>query len=159
MRRFLGTYVMAALAVVILVSDLFTNINPLLAASKLFEHVARNHVYTLFTAFLGIVVGLCADAFVSGLKAKRETEIQDQRLSAFKATMRTVQNIVNNALNELQLFRLDVETVLPQESLTLFDDIVERTAAKLKALGDLESTSETLTPFGHSIDYEPPPAG
>jgi len=69
--------------------------------------------------------------------------------------MRTVQEIVNNALNALQLFRLDAEGVLPPESLKLFDDITQETAEKLRALGDLESTSEAVSPLGPTINREP----
>jgi hypothetical protein len=160
MRRFLPTYVTTALAGAILVFDFFTDINLFHAASKLFERIARNHLDALVTAVLVIIVGLCTDVFVAKQKAKRETEIQAQRLSVLKAAIRTVQEIVNNAFNELQLFRLDAEDLLPQESLKLFDDIIQRAAAKLRALADLESTPETVSPFGPKIDYErKPPAG
>ena len=107
MRRFVVTYVMIALAGAILVSDFLTGINLFHAASQLFERIARNHVYAVVTAVLIILVGLSIDVFVAGQKEKRETEIQAQRLRVLKAAMRTVQEIVNNAFNELQLFRLD----------------------------------------------------
>ena len=154
MRRFLLTYVTIALAGAILVSDFFAGINLFQAATHLFERIARNHVYVLVTAVLLIFVGLCIDLFVAGQKAKRETEIQAQRLKVLKAAMRTVQEIVNNAFNELQLFRLDAEGLLPQESLNLFDGVTQGTAAKLRVLADLESTPETITPFGPIIDCE-----
>jgi len=141
------------------VSDFLTGINLFHAASQLFERISRNHVYAVVTAVLIILVGLCIDVFVAGQKEKRETEIQAQRLSILKATMRTVQEIVNNAFNELQLFRLDAEGLLPKESLKLFDGVIQGTAAKLKVLADLESTPETITPFGPSIDCEPSSAG
>ena len=155
MRRFRVTYVTIALAGAILVSDFFAGINLFHAASQLFERIAGNHVYAFVTAVLIIIVGLCIDLFVAGQKAKRETEIQAQRLRVLKAAMRTVQEIVNNAFNELQLFRLDAEGLLPQESLKLFDGVIRGTAAKLKVLADLESTAETMTPFGPSIDRKP----
>jgi hypothetical protein len=116
-------------------------------------------VNALLTAVLVIAVGLFIDVFVAGRKAKREAEIQAQRLSVLKATMRTVQEIVNNAFNELRLFRLDAEGLLPQESLKLFDGVIRGTAAKLKALGDLESTPETISPFGPIIHWEPNSVG
>ncbi|HXI91391.1 MAG TPA: hypothetical protein VNO24_15345 [Blastocatellia bacterium] len=154
MRRLLVTYVTIALAGAILASDFFAGINLFHAASHLFERIARNRVYALVTAVLVIIVGLCIDLFVAGQKAKRETEIQAQRLRVLKAAMRTVQEIVNNAFNELQLFRLDAEDLLPQESLKLFDGVIRGTAAKLKVLADLESTPETISPFGPIIDRE-----
>ncbi len=137
MRRFRATYVTTAIAAASLVFDFFAGINLFHAASQLFERIARNYVYSVVTAVLIILVVLCIDAFAAGRKARREIEIQAQRLRVLKATMRTVQEIVNNAFNELQLFRLDAEGLLPQEHLHLFDNVIRVTAAKLKALGDL----------------------
>ena len=155
MPRFLFTYVTIALAGAILALDFFAGINLFHAASHLFERIARNHLDALITAVLVIAAGLFTDVFLAGQKAKREAEIQAQRLSVLKAAMRTVQEIVNNAFNELQLFRLDAEGLLPQESLKLFDGVIRGTAAKLRVLADLESTPETITPFGPRIDFEP----
>jgi hypothetical protein len=154
-RRFLATYVTILLAGAIIVSDLFLDINLFSVASNLFERIARNHVDALVAGVLIIVVGRSIDVWVAGQRARREAEIQAQRLSVLRATMRTVQDIVNNALNQLQLFRLDAEGLLPEESLTQFDEIIGGTAAKLKALGDLKSTVETVSPLGPSIDREP----
>jgi len=113
MRRFALTYVMIALAGAIPVSDFFTGINLFHAASNLFERIARNNVDALVTEVLIIIVGLFIDVFAAGQQAKLEARIQAQRLSVLKATMRRVQEIVNNAFNELQLFRLDAEGLLP----------------------------------------------
>ena len=159
MRRFAFTYVMIALAGAILVSDFLTGINLFHAASNLFERIARNHVDALVTEVLIIIVGLFIDVFAARQQAKLEARIQAQRLSVLKATMRTVQEIVNNAFNELQLFRLDAEGLLPQESLKLFDNVIRGTAAKLKVLANLESTVEMITAFGPIIYCEPNSAG
>ena len=80
-------------------------------------------------------------------------EIQLQRLRVFKATIRTVQDIVNNLLSSLQLVHLEAENQLPPEMLALVDRIVEEAAAKLKALGDLETVKEKEMAMGLGIDY------
>jgi len=80
-------------------------------------------------------------------------EIQLQRLRVFKATMRTVHDIVNNLLNSLQLVHLEAEGELPAEMLTLVDRLIQETAVKLKALGDLETIKETEMVLGMGIDY------
>jgi len=58
--------------------------------------------------------------------------------------MRTVQDIVNNALNGLVLMRLEGESGKPpdRESLRLMDSIIYETSQKLKELGDLDDTPE-----------------
>jgi hypothetical protein len=90
-----------------------------------------------------------ADAELARLNA----EIQLQRLRVFKATMRTVHDIVNNFLNTLQLVHLEAEGQLPTEMLSLVDRIVQEAAVKLKALGDLETVEEKEMSIGQGIEY------
>ena len=80
-------------------------------------------------------------------------EIQLQRLRVFKATMRTVQDIVNNLLNGLRLVHLEAEGHVPPEMLELVDRTIQEAAVKLKALGDLETVTEKEMGLGPGIDY------
>ncbi len=80
-------------------------------------------------------------------------EIQRQRLRLFKATMRTVQDIVNNLLNGFQLVRIEAGSQLPAEMLTLIDQMIEEASGKLKALGDLETVNEKEMAVGMGIEY------
>jgi len=85
---------------------------------------------------------------------KRLTEgLQLHRLRVFKATIRTVQDIVNNLLNSFQLVRLEGEGQLPAELLTLVDQMVQEASVKLKTLGDLEMVNEKEMAVGTGIDY------
>jgi hypothetical protein len=83
-------------------------------------------------------------------KARRQVE----RLLILKSTMRTVQDIVGNALMSLDLFRMEAEAHVSSESVELFDSIISKTAAKLKALGDLERVIEIELSTGTGIDYQ-----
>jgi PAS domain S-box-containing protein len=80
-------------------------------------------------------------------------EIQLQRLRVFKATMRTVQDIVNNLLNGFQLVRLEAGGQLPAEMLTLIDQMIQEASVKLKALADLETVKEKEMAVGLGIEY------
>ena len=66
--------------------------------------------------------------------------------------MRTVQDIVNNCLNELQLVRLEAEGQVSQESLALFDEAIRETSAKLTTLGDLEAYTENQMAAGTGLN-------
>lgn len=87
---------------------------------------------------------------------KHNLKVQEERVKVLRATMRTVQDIVNNFLNNLQLFQLEAEekNALEPESLVLLDSIIQDTATKLKKLGDLKSTPEKQIAGGVCIDYE-----
>jgi PAS domain S-box-containing protein len=80
-------------------------------------------------------------------------EILVQRLRVFRATMRTVQDIVNNLLNGLQLVYIDAEDELPAEVQALLDRVIQEAAVQLKALGDLETVEERELSIGQGIAY------
>jgi len=44
--------------------------------------------------------------------------------------MRTVQDIVNNNLNQLQLLRMEADGHVPDETLRLFDESIQDTATQ-----------------------------
>ena len=51
-------------------------------------------------------------------------EVEFQRLRVFKATMRTVQGIVNDLLNSLHLVHVETESELPAGMLAMVDRII-----------------------------------
>ena len=55
---------------------------------------------------------------------REEAKRQAEQLRVVHVTMRTVQDIVNNCLNQIQLLRLDAEGLVPEESLVLFDEAI-----------------------------------
>jgi PAS domain S-box-containing protein len=108
----------------------------------------------------GRVTGASSIARDIGNRKKAEAElqrlndeIQHQRMRIFKATIRTVQDIVNNLLNSFLLVRLEGEGHLPAGLLALVDQIVHEAGAKLKTLGDLEAVNEKEMAIGTGIDY------
>ena len=82
-----------------------------------------------------------------------DDQIQLQRLQVVKATIRTVQDIVNNLLNGFELVRLEGEGHMPDELLTMVDEMVHEAGVKLKTLGDLETVNEKAMAIGIGIDY------
>ena len=82
-----------------------------------------------------------------------QDDIESQRLRVFQATMRTVHDIVNNFLNNLQLVRLEAEGRLPLEMVTLFDEMIADASEKLRALGNLEKVTEKQMSIGVGIEY------
>ena len=80
-------------------------------------------------------------------------EIQLQRLRVFKATIRTVQDIVNNLLGSLQLALYEADGQLSGEMLALVDRMIQEAAVKLRTLADLETITEKEMAIGMGIDY------
>ena len=85
---------------------------------------------------------------------RHNQEVQVQRLNTFRATMTTVHDIVNNFLANMQLIRLEAEGRLSDETLTLFDRLIQDTATELKVLGDLQTIREKEMVIGRGIEYQ-----
>ena len=84
--------------------------------------------------------------------------------------MRTVQDIVNNCLNQLQILRLAAEGHVPEESLIHFDEAIDDAATKLRALGSMEVFAEKpmalgsgcllyTSEHGEVVEFWPSPLG
>jgi PAS domain S-box-containing protein len=110
----------------------------------------RSHKAPIFT---GVLRDITSRKKVEAELKRLNDEIQLQRLRVFKATMRTVQDIVNNLLNGLQLVHLEAEGHVPAEVLELVDRTIQEAAVKLKALGNLETITEKEMALGPGIDY------
>ena len=86
------------------------------------------------------------------LEQRHALQLRAEQLRVVQVTMRSVQDIVNNCLNQLQLLRMDAEDHVPAESIELFDQAIKNAAAQLKALGDLENYAEKQMEVGPALD-------
>ena len=86
------------------------------------------------------------------LERRHALELQAEQIRVVHVTMRTVLDIVNNCLNQLQLLRHDAEGVVPAESLSLFDKAIQDASTQLKALADLEAYAERQMEIGAGLD-------
>jgi len=98
----------------------------------------------IFFGFL-MTVGHCIDSHQKWKRLKHRRELTDERLKAMKATMTTVHDIVNNALNSLQIFRLEAQKHLsfPTDAIQQFDHIIYDTADRLKSI----QASKVFAPY------------
>ena len=87
-------------------------------------------------------------------RRQAQREIDAQRLKVLKATMRTVQDIVGNFLTNVQLFQAEAEGKLPPASLAELETLVQETADRITALGNLEEVQEVPMAIGTGIRYE-----
>lgn len=94
---------------------------------------------------------------LKNLQVTNEIELQKERLKILKATMRTVQDIVGNFLNNLHFIRLEVEDkkTLSSEALDTLDTLVKDTSSKINKLGNLDTIREKkIARDTIGIDYE-----
>ena len=154
LRNHLFVCIAALVAVPVFLGVFFTTFDIFDTGLKDLVRVENSEVDELVTAFVIVIFGLVVDQLRSRSRVKRRSEIDEQRLRVLKATMTTVQDLVNNFLNNMQLFRMEWEDgALTPESLKVLDSLIFETAAKLKALGDSEVVSEVQ--MGNGIGIQP----
>jgi len=157
LRRFPYTSVTLALAVLVLTLGIFWHIDVFQLPGV--QGIEDSEAGEIAIAFLLVIPALLVDRLVARQRA-HEGQLQAERLRVLQVTMRTVKDIVSNALMSLYLFRLEAEPNVSPQALALFDQIVAETAAKLKAIGDLQDVAETPMAMGMGIDYpHPDPTG
>ena len=93
---------------------------------------------------------------VASQRARHRSEIEAQRHQVFRATITTVQDIVNNFLTQVQLLRFSAQDRLPPDTTALLNVLIHDAAAKLKALSDVEQIIEAPMGMGLGIQYQEP---
>lgn len=126
------------------VASLIWRLNPF---EGILNSLARWEAYQADELALALIIlcaGVLTDLVALKFRRLRQQEVERQRLLVLKATMNTVQDIVNNFLNSLQYFRFLAQKggALEPDILSKLDDLIFDTSAKLRALAELESTPE-----------------
>lgn len=125
-----------------------------LTAAALGEFGAHPLVLDVLVMVLAISTGVVLDLRRQTIEARRCIDVKRQRLAAMKATMTTVHDIVNNSLMHLQWIRLEATEQLSPEVLDRFDQIIQDTAAQLRALSDVEELVDRPFAIGTGVAYD-----
>lgn len=94
---------------------------------------------------------------VKSIKIAQDIQVQLEKMSILKATMRTVLDIVGNFLNNMQLVRLKIESKqqMTEAEINELECSIHDTAEKLKKLADVGAIKEKEMAGGlPGIDFE-----
>ena len=152
LRRFPFTSAAVVFAVSVVSAAVIGDINLVEIPISIMGRIEQHEVNGVITALLLAIVALVVDTIRAAGQRKRDAQRQAERLRAVRMTMRMVQDIVNNCLNQLQLLRVEADGLVPEESLGLFDKAIQETSAKLKKLGDLKVFAEKQMVIGSGLD-------
>jgi hypothetical protein len=159
--RFPFTTAAAVVAAIVVLSALFGNFNLLDFPVSVLDRIEKHEINGVATALVQLIVAMVIDNVRAARREKRksrrqaeqrEAELQAEQLRVVHVTMRTVQDVMNNCLNQLQLLRVDAEGLVPEESLRFFDDAIHETSVQLKTLGNLDVFAEKPMVVGSGLD-------
>ena len=148
---YLLTSLAAGLAIALVVAAVVADVQVLEVPLAALDRIDRHETGAIATVILLMIAAFITDHTVAGRRIQRERHLQDQRLRIEQVKTRTVQDILNTSLNQLQLIRFEAEDYVSYESLALFDAAIQETAAKLRALEDLDAYAERYTTIGTGL--------
>lgn len=96
---------------------------------------------------------------LKNIQSIREAEMREEKLKVLKATMRTVQDITGNFLNNLHFLKFEIErnNTLSPESVKKLDALIQDTSRRIDKLGSLDEIHEKrMAGDTIGIDYEHP---
>ena len=78
------------------------------------------------------------------VKNQKEHELEAEKIKIYKAMLTSSQHVINNLLNEIQLFKIEAEATpeFPSETLSLFNEVTEEASQQIKALSSIENVDE-----------------
>jgi hypothetical protein len=159
--RFPFTIAAVIFTIIVVLAALIGHVNVIQIPLSVMNRFEQSAIDDVVTALVLVVVAMVVDNIRNRRRDDREAQRQTERREAGRqaeqlrvvhVTMRTVQDIVNNCLNQIQLLRLDAEGHVPEESLRLFDEAIQDTSTKLKELGNLEAFAEKQMALGSGLD-------
>jgi hypothetical protein len=151
-RRFPNTFIAVATSAVLVAVILLFSVEIVHVEFFAGGKVEANRLDDCILALAPIAGGLAIDWAITR-RRRQLFEIDAHRLRVLKATMRTVQDIVNNFLNNLQVVHMDAEGTLPPDAAELLSSLIQDTATKLRTLGNLETVHEKQLAVGVGIDF------
>ena len=158
LRRYPYASVTLALAFMVLVVAVGWHIDVFELPGVNIIGIERTERGEIAIAFLLVIPAFFVDRIVARQRML-EARLQAEQLRVLRVTMRTVQDLVNNSLNQLQLLRMEAQGYVSDETLTLFDETIRDTAAQLKALGNMETFAEKPMASGPGLDVSSSSAG
>lgn len=149
--RFPLTFGALTLSAAVLAAALVGHINLIELPVSFIARIEQDEIDEIVSALVLVGAAFLCDQALLTRQARAKARLDAERLRVVMVTVRTVQDIVNNGLNQLQLLRFDAEGHVPAESLALFDDAIRETVTRLTELGDLEVYVETQMEVGTGL--------
>jgi len=132
------------LSALYLLSDPFADYQVFDGVIALLSKLEMVKTHEIILLSLVIVLGVAIDQTRNAVRYRSQRRLDGARLQVVKTTMATVQDIVNNALNNLIFIHIEAEKsqALSEETLHTFENLISETAEKLRDIDKLEAISE-----------------
>ncbi|MEH6347850.1 MAG: hypothetical protein V7785_22330 [Bermanella sp.] len=140
MKHYKITLLGLGIAILILLTSLVLDVD---FFEQLVNLVLRLEQYEIDELIIPLIIFLIF-AFVDIFKRNRINKVNTEKLKIYSAMMSSTQHILNNFLNQMQLFKLTAEDTpkFNPEVLALYDEIIDEASMQITALGNVHHIDE-----------------
>ncbi len=140
MKNYTITFIGLGLSVLLLIASITFNVD---LFEKLVDLLNNLEQYEIDELIIPVLIFLLF-AFVDVIKRNRFEKVNTEKFKIYSAMMSSTQHILNNFLNQMQLFKLTAEDTpkFNKEVLALYDEIIDDAEMQIKALGNVNHISE-----------------
>jgi len=140
-RRYKLTWIGLGIAVVILVYAHFVEVDPFDWLVSFFKSVEDYEVDEIFIGVFVLLVCLAVDLF----RQKRDQKVEQEKLKVYQAMISSSHHILNNFLNQMQLFKITAERTpgFDEDILSMYDTIMKEASDQIEELSSISEISET----------------
>ena len=139
-RRYKLTWIGLGIAVVILVYAHFVEVDPFDWLVDFFKSVEDYEVDEIFIGAFIFIICLAIDL----IRQQRDQKVEQEKLKVYRAMISSSHHILNNFLNQMQLFKITAENTpgFDRDVLGLYDRIMKEATEQIKALSNVSEVSE-----------------
>ena len=78
------------------------------------------------------------------IRISNQTKVENEKMKIYKAMVFSTHHILNNFLNQMQLFKMTAEDTseFPQDVVNLFDTTIEEASSQIDALANISKVDE-----------------
>lgn len=107
------------------------------------EFVAKHEVVELDEFFIPLAL-IILFAFIDLLHRHRIQILEIEKQKVYKAMLGSSNHVLNNLINQMQLFRIYAEETegFPKDALQLYDQTIDEASAKIKAMANVTKVDE-----------------
>lgn len=139
---FAATSVALLLGSLLICADLFFGIDLFNFVINILSqlHIGTHEIDEFILLIMLVLLGGAIDLFQRHSREKRQHTLNADRLRTMRTTMATVEDIVNNLLNNLEYLRFTAARGAPldEEALKLLDEQIRLTTGKLNKLSEMD---------------------
>ena len=140
MNQYKLTFFGAALAIIVLFAGFIIEIDLFEIVVEFLESLEHLEVDELIIPIFIVFVF----AFMDQIRRRKLQEMEYERVKIYKAMLSSTHHILNNFLNQMQLFKLTAEGTpgFDSEILSLYDGVIKDASTQIDALGSITNIDE-----------------